>query len=170
MTSRTKISSGAGTDASRELCMVRIFAGRPLSRRVKSQGGRCETGFPAESATTRSMLKRPSRTTESVALRGAHGFCATDGSRKGGVCPPAPQVPRIIMPAINDVRCGLSRFTTVNTPRNLAASIAWNAPEARCETAVSSRWTRRPLQKRGDVGESPATRKLCSCPNNRHPG
>ena len=112
MASRMKISSGAGSDAAKELCRVRILAGRPLSRRMKSDGTKSETGFPAASATTRSMLKRPSRTTGSVVLSGANGFCATDCSRKGGVCPPAPQVPRIMMPAIKAVRCGLDRFIT----------------------------------------------------------
>ena len=113
MASRTKISSGAGTDGSRDLRTVRIFAGWPLSRRVKSQGGRSETELPAESTTTRSMLKRPSRTTGSVALRSANGFCATDVSRKGGVCPPATQVPSTIMPARKAVRCELDPFTTI---------------------------------------------------------
>ena len=84
-----------------------------LSKRVNSHGARSVTAFPAASVATTSMLNSPSRTRGSVALRSANGFCAADGSRKGRVCPPAPQVPRMNMPAIKAARCGLRRFTTI---------------------------------------------------------
>ena len=79
----------SGSIAARESWKVRIFAGWPLSRRVKSEGAGPKPGsLPIR--TTTSMLKRPSRTTGLVALRDANGFCATDRSRKGGVWPHCP--------------------------------------------------------------------------------
>ena len=57
---------------------------------------------------------------------------------KAGVCPPAPQVTRIIMPAIKDVRCGLSRFTTVQ-----------HAPESRGEHSMEC--VRGAMRDRGDL-------------------
>src|SRR5579863_6457653 len=59
------------------------------------------------------MVKRPLCATASVALSGISGFCVTDGSCRGGVCPPAPQAARTMMLARKAKRCRFDRFTTV---------------------------------------------------------